>query len=77
MFKSLFLILLSATAASAQIAVKADLLFPMTGDLKPIKNAIVLCGPDGKIQAVGTDLNIPDGYQIITAKVSVRPTTDL
>ena len=57
MFKSLILILLSATA-SGQIAVKADLLFPMTGDLKPIKKAIVLCGPDGKIEAVGSDLKI-------------------
>ena len=68
MFKSLILILLSATA-SGQIAVKADLLFPMTGDLKPIKNAIVLCGSDGKIRAVGSDLKIPAGYQTITAKV--------
>jgi len=69
MIKSL-IFLLTATAAYAQIAVKADLLFPMTGDLKPIKNAIVLCGPDGKIQAVGSDLKIPDGYQTITAKVA-------
>ena len=69
MFKSLILILLSATA-SGQIAVKADLLFPMTGDLKPIKNAIVLCGSDGKIRAVGSDLKIPAGYQTITAKVA-------
>ena len=42
----------------------------MTGDLKPIKNAIVLCGPDGKIQAVGTDIQVPEGYQTITAKVA-------
>ena len=69
MIKSL-IFLLAATAAYAQIAVKADLLFPMTGDLKPIKNTIVLCGPDGKIQAVGSDLKIPDGYQTITAKVA-------
>jgi len=69
MIKSL-LFLVTATAACAQIAIKAGLLFPMTGDLKPIKNAIVLCGPDGKIQAVGTDLQIPDGYQTITAKVA-------
>ncbi|MBR9760567.1 amidohydrolase family protein [bacterium] len=69
MFKSLILILLSATA-SGQIAVKADLLFPMTGDLKPIKKAIVLCGPDGKIEAVGSNLKIPAGYQTITAKVA-------
>lgn len=72
MLKSLLFSLLSALTASAQIAVVADQLFTMTGDLKPIKNAVVLCGPDGKIQAVGSvaELKIPDGYQIITAKVA-------
>lgn len=70
MIKSLFLILFTAGSACAQIAVKAELLFPMTGDLKPIKNAIVLCGTDGKIQAVGTDLQIPTGYRTIAAKVA-------
>ena len=72
MFNSLLLSLLSLslTAAHAQIAVKADLLFTMTGDLKPIKNAIILCNPDGTIQAVGTDIQIPEGYQTLTAKVA-------
>jgi imidazolonepropionase-like amidohydrolase len=66
------ILFLALTAIShAQIAVKADLLFPMTGDLKPIKNAIVLCSPDGKIQSVGpaAEITIPDGYQVLTAKV--------
>ena len=72
MFKSLLLSLLSLslTTAHAQIAVKADLLFTMTGDLKPIKNAIILCSPDGTIQAVGTDIQIPEGYQTLTVKVA-------
>jgi len=55
--------------ASGQIAVKADLMFPMTGDLKPVKNAVILCGTDGKIEAVGTKIVIPQGYQVISAKV--------
>jgi len=72
MFKILLLSLLSASVSFAQIAVKADLLYPMTGDLKPVKNAVVLCGPDGKIQAVGpaAEIEIPGGYQILTAKVA-------
>ena len=45
MFKTLFFLALAA-ASQAQIAIKADLLFTMTGDLKPIKNAVVLCGSD-------------------------------
>jgi len=72
MFKILLLSLLSTSASFAQIAIKADLLYPMTGDLKPVKNAVVLCGPDGKIQAVGpaSEIEIPEGYQILTAQVA-------
>lgn len=72
MFKTLLLSLFSASVSFAQIAIKADLLYPMTGDLKPIENAVVLCGPDGKIQAVGpaAEIQIPEGYQILTAKVA-------
>ena len=71
MFK--FLLLFALTAIShAQIAVKADLLFTMTGDLKPIKDGLVLCGPDGKIVAVGpaSEIKIPEGYKTLTAKVA-------
>lgn len=71
MFK--FLLLFALTAISdAQIAVKADLLFTMTGDLKPIKEGLVLCGPDGKIVAVGpaSEIKIPEGYKTLTAKVA-------
>ena len=72
MFKTLLLSLFSASVSFAQIAIKADLLYPMTGDFKPVENAVVLCGPDGKIQAVGpaSEIQIPDGYQILTAKVA-------
>ena len=57
--------------AHGQIAVKADLLFPMTGDLKPIKNGVVLCGKNGKITAVGSasEIKIPKGYKTLAAKV--------
>lgn len=55
----------------AQLAVEADLLYPMTGDLKPVEGAMVLCGANGKIEAVGTmgDVAIPDGYTRLRAKV--------
>ncbi|YCM42585.1 amidohydrolase family protein [Verrucomicrobiaceae bacterium 227] len=71
MFKTLFFSLLSTSVTFAQIAIKTDLLYPMTGDLKPLENAVILCGPDGKIQAVGpaAETQIPEGYQLLTAKV--------
>jgi len=70
MFK-IILTLAFAAVAHGQLAVKADLLFTMTGDLKPIKNGIVLCGENGKIRAVGpaSKIKIPAGYQTLTAKV--------
>ena len=72
MFKSLLLTFLSASVSLAQVAIKADLLYPMTGDLKPVKDHIVLCGPDGKILAVGpaSEIEIPGDYQTISAKVA-------
>jgi imidazolonepropionase-like amidohydrolase len=70
MFKVIFALALTAVA-HGQLAVKADLLFTMTGDLKPIKNGIVLCGEKGKIRAVGpaSQVKIPKGYKTLTAKV--------
>lgn len=70
MFKALLALTLIAIS-HGQIAVKADLLFTMTGDLKPIKNGVVLCGKDGKIRAVGpaAKIKIPNGFKTITAKV--------
>lgn len=66
------LFLALATFSQAQIAVKADLLFTMTGDLKPLKNTIVLCNAAGLIEAVGpaSEIEIPEGYQVLTAKVA-------
>lgn len=71
MFKTIALLTLSAAAAHAQLAVKADLLFPMTGDLTPVKNHTVLCAADGTIQAVGptADIQVPAGYKTVSASV--------
>ncbi len=70
-FTILFLLLTVTT--QAQVAVKARTLYPMTGDLAPLKDAVVLCGPDGKIQRVGTaaEVPVPDGWRILTAEVAM------
>lgn len=70
MFKAILALALTAIS-HGQIAVKADLLFTMAGDLKPIKDGVVLCGKNGKIRAVGpaSQIKIPKGYQTLTAKV--------
>ena len=68
----LLLVILPFLPAGAQVAVKADLLYHMTGDLKPLREGIVLCGRDGKIEKVGPaeTLPIPDGYRILQAPVA-------
>ncbi|MDG2487569.1 MAG: amidohydrolase family protein [Roseibacillus sp.] len=60
------------TTASAQIAVQADTLYTMTGDLKPLRNGVVLCSKDGKIERVGPlgEVNIPEGYRLLKAAVA-------
>jgi imidazolonepropionase-like amidohydrolase len=65
--------LILTTAAHAQVAVKARTLYSMTGDFAPIKDAVVLCGPDGKIQSVGTaaEVPVPDGWKVLTAEVAM------
>lgn len=54
--------------ASAQIAVKAETIWTMTGE--PITNGVVLIN-NGKIEAVGSaaQVNIPANYRVINAKV--------
>lgn len=71
--KSAFFFLLTATAATAQIAVKARTLYPMTGDLAPLRDGIVLCGPDGKIQQAGpaAEVAVPDGWKVVEAAVAM------
>jgi len=69
----LFLFFLLAAAAPAQLAVKVRTLHPMTGDLAPLRDAVVLCGPDGKIQRVGpaAEVPVPDGWRVVEAEVAV------
>jgi len=71
MFRFFFFLLVGGASLQAQIVVKADLLFTMTGDLKPLKNAIVLCGADGRIEAVGpaARVTVPEGYRVLEAAV--------
>ncbi len=54
--------------ASAQIAVKGELVYTMAGD--PIENGVVLI-KDGKIERVGTErrVSIPDNYEVYEAAV--------
>ena len=63
-----FIVLLLAPAASAQLAVRGDVIHPVDG--APIENGVVLIR-DGKIEAVGpaSDVAIPDGYEIRDAVV--------
>ena len=62
----------------AQLAVKAARLYPMTGDLKPIADGVVLCGPDGRITAVGkaADVKIPEGWPVHEAAVAMPGLVD-
>lgn len=71
MFRFFFFLSLGTAALHSQIAVKAGLLFTMTGDLKPLENAVVLCSADGKIEEVGLadKVAIPDGYRVLEAAV--------
>lgn len=54
--------------ASAQIAIKAETIWTMTGE--PLTNGVVLVN-NGKIEAVGTaaQIQIPANYRVINAKV--------
>ncbi len=58
----------TAIAADAQIAVRGETVFTMTG--APITNGVVLMN-NGKITAVGpaSSITIPAGYRVIEAKV--------
>lgn len=62
-----------AFPSSAQLAVRAQMLYPMTGDGTPVENGVVLCGPDGKIRQVGpaAEVTIPEGWEVIEAAVAL------
>lgn len=64
----LALALCAAPPASAQVAVRAETVYTVTGE--PIKDGVVLV-KNGKIERVGrsADVRIPDGYRVLQAKV--------
>jgi imidazolonepropionase-like amidohydrolase len=62
------LVVLLPSLASAQVAVRGETVYTMSG--APLKNAVVLV-KDGKIEAVGpaASVTIPAGYRTLAAKV--------
>ncbi|WP_103664253.1 amidohydrolase family protein [Gracilimonas amylolytica] len=60
------LLLVFSFSAEAQIAVKGETVYTMAGD--PISNGVVLI-KDGKIERVGSGINIPSNYEVYEAKV--------
>ena len=64
----------AATVATAlgQLVVEADLLYPMTGDLKPIVGGVVVCSEEGVITAVGRkgEVPIPATHTVLKAAVA-------
>ena len=63
------LAVLTAGAAAAQVAVRAETLHTVSG--APIENAVVVAGADGRIEWVGpaAEANIPDGVDVLEAAV--------
>ena len=62
----LFLLFPSAFAAQAQIAIKAEMIYPVSG--APIRNGVVLV-KNGKIESIGTNIKIPTSYKVYETKV--------
>ncbi|HRF27951.1 MAG TPA: hypothetical protein PKW54_11445, partial [Ferruginibacter sp.] len=60
--------LLISIPALAQTAIRAEMLYPVSGS--PIRDAVVLV-QKGKIEKVGpaSGVNIPAGYKVINTKV--------
>ena len=63
---AVFILLTGSATLKAQIAIKAETIYTVSGS--SIKNGIVLV-KDGKIENVGTGLSIPEGYKIFETKV--------
>jgi imidazolonepropionase-like amidohydrolase len=62
-------LLCAAALAPAQVAIIGETVHTMAGP--PIRNGVVLTGPDGKIErvAAAAQINVPAGYKTIRAKV--------
>jgi imidazolonepropionase-like amidohydrolase len=59
------ILILSAAAGQAQVAIKAETVYTVSGT--PIRNGVVLI-KNGKIEDVGAGLAIPAGYKLYEAK---------
>mgnify|MGYP001164113977 FL=1 len=66
------LLLYCIAPTSAQVAIQAETLYTMTGNLKPLRNGVVLCSKAGKIEKVGPfgEVEIPEGYRLLKAAVA-------
>jgi imidazolonepropionase-like amidohydrolase len=60
---------LTATGADAQVAVRGETVYTMSG--APIRDGVVLVGADGKIERVGSaaEVQVPAGYRTLTGRV--------
>ncbi|MHB1177805.1 MAG: amidohydrolase family protein [Daejeonella sp.] len=65
-FIPIFIFLFITTTVQAQIAIKAETVYTVSGS--PIRNGVVLV-KDGKIENVGAGISIPAGYKIFETKV--------
>lgn len=68
-------LVLSGAGATAQVAVRAGVLWTMSGPA--IENGVVLIGEDGKIEAVGAGLAIPAGYEVRECAVATPGLVDV
>ena len=68
--RALLVLLLIATVAPSQIAIKADMIHTVAG--KPIADGVVIVR-DGRIAAVGpaSAIQVPAGFEVLTAKVCI------
>jgi imidazolonepropionase-like amidohydrolase len=55
--------------ASAQTAITGATVHPIDGE--PIEDGVVLIGEDGRIEAVGGDVDVPDGAEVVDASGDV------
>lgn len=62
----LFIAISCVQVRADQLAVKAETIYTMAGE--PIRNGVVLIR-DGKIEAVGADVKVPDGVKVLEANV--------
>lgn len=68
LFGAMLALLAFSGSAAAEIAVRGDIIYPMTGE--PLENGVVLIAGD-TIEEIGpaADITIPDDYQVLEAAV--------